>query len=54
MPDQPEDPLAQASRVVLDIVHVTVGFGLLTVQKLQVARRELETEWKRRFPAPRP
>jgi hypothetical protein len=48
MADQPEDPLAQAAKVLLDVVHVAVGFGLLTFQKLQVARRELENEFKKR------
>jgi hypothetical protein len=48
MADHPEDPLAQAAKVLLDVVHVAVGFGLLTFQKLQVARRELEAELKKR------
>jgi hypothetical protein len=33
----------------LDVVHVAVGFGLLTFQKLQVARREFEAELKKRI-----
>jgi hypothetical protein len=49
MAEQPEDPLAQAAKVLLDVVHVTVGFGLLTFQKLQVARREFEAELKKRI-----
>jgi hypothetical protein len=48
MAEQPEDPLAQAAKVLLDVVYVAVGFGLLTFQKLQVARREFEAELKRR------
>ena len=46
--EQPEDPLAQAAKVLLDVVHVAVGFGLLTFQKLQVARREFEAELRKR------
>jgi hypothetical protein len=49
MAEQPEDPLAQAAKVLLDVVHVAVGFGLLTFQKLQVARREFEAELKKRL-----
>jgi hypothetical protein len=47
MADQPEDPLAQAAKVLLDVVYVAVGFGLLSYQKLQVARRDLEAELKK-------
>ena len=49
MADQPQDPLAQAANLLLDIVHVAVGFGVLAFQKAQVARRELEAELKKRF-----
>lgn len=49
MVDQPEDPLAQAAKLLLDVAHVAVGFGLLTFQKLQVARREFEAELKKRI-----
>jgi hypothetical protein len=48
MAEQPEDPLAQAAKVLLDVVYIAVGFGLLTFQKLQVARREFEAELKKR------
>ncbi len=48
MAEQPEDPLAQAANLLLDVVQVAVGFGLLTFQKLQVARREFEAELKKR------
>jgi hypothetical protein len=47
MADHPEDPLAQAAKVLLDVVHVAVGFGFLSYQKLQVARRDLEAELKK-------
>jgi hypothetical protein len=47
MAEQPEDPLVQAAKVLLDVVHVAVGFGILTYQKLQVARREFEAELKK-------
>lgn len=32
----------QAARLVRDTFFVTVGFGVLAVQRLQVQRRELE------------
>jgi hypothetical protein len=41
-------------RQLADIVHVSVGFGILAFQKAQVLRRELETELARRFPKPKP
>jgi hypothetical protein len=47
MAEQPEDPLTQAAKVLLDVVHVAVGFGLLSYQKLQVARRDIEAELKK-------
>ena len=36
------DPLDDVRRAVTDTVYVGVGFGLITVQALQVRRRELE------------
>jgi hypothetical protein len=50
MTEKSADPLDQAGKLLLDVLHVTVGFGVLAFQKVQVARRELEAEMERRFP----
>lgn len=39
-----DDPLHEAGRVARETLYVGVGLGLLTVQALQVRRRELERE----------
>lgn len=36
------DPLDDVRRAVTDTVYIGVGLGLITVQALQVRRRELE------------
>lgn len=43
----------QIGKALLDVVHVAVGFSVIAFQKAQVARRELEAEWQRRFPKPK-
>lgn len=53
MDDQTNDHDYQVGKVLLDVVHVAVGFSVLAFQKAQVARRELEAEWQRRFPKPK-
>jgi len=40
-------------RFMRDTFYVTVGFGVLTVQKLQVRRRELEKTLDRQLSGPR-
>ena len=42
-----------ATKLLRDSFYVTVGFGVLAVQKLQVRRRELEKEIDERFAGPR-
>ncbi len=44
----------QVGKALLDVVHIAVGFSVIAFQKAQVARRELEAEWQRRFPKPKP
>jgi hypothetical protein len=48
------DPVEQAGRVLLDALRITVGFSILAFQRVQVLRREIETELQRRFPKPQP
>jgi hypothetical protein len=43
----------EAFRFMRDTFYVTVGFGVLTVQKLQVRRRELERTIDQRLAGPR-
>lgn len=47
-------PLDELSDGLLDALRITVGFGLLTFQRIQVARREAEAAFKKRFPPPQP
>ena len=44
-----DDPAAEARELLLDIVRVGVGFAILTYQKVQVVRHDLETEVKKLF-----
>jgi hypothetical protein len=44
------DALDALKRQLADILHVSVGFGVLAFQKAQVLRREMETELAKRFP----
>lgn len=41
--------LVQPVRLAREALYVTVGAGVLAVQKVQVQRRELEAELSRRF-----
>jgi hypothetical protein len=43
----------EAFRLLRDSFYVTVGFGVLTVQKLQVRRRELEKTLDHQLAGPR-
>lgn len=43
----------EAFRFLRDSFYVTVGFGVLAVQKLQVRRRELEKALDQQLAAPR-
>jgi hypothetical protein len=43
----------EAFRLLRDTFYVTVGFGVLTVQKLQVRRRELEKTLDQQLAGPR-
>lgn len=45
-------PLRSTLRLAREALYVTVGAGVLTVQKVQVQRRELEREIGRRFAGP--
>jgi hypothetical protein len=48
------DDIDALKRQLADILHVSVGFGILAFQKAQVMRRALETELARRFPKAKP
>jgi hypothetical protein len=43
----------EAVRFMRDSFYVTVGFGVLTFQKMQVQRREIEKSVDRQLAAPR-
>jgi hypothetical protein len=44
VPEPPIDPtLRQVTEIATDALHVAVGFGVLTFQRLQVRRREFES-----------
>jgi hypothetical protein len=47
-------PLRSTLRLAREALYVTVGAGVLAVQKAQVQRRELELELNRRFSGPDP
>jgi hypothetical protein len=47
-------PLVELSDALLDALRISVGFGLLTFQRIQVARREAEAAMKKRCPPPQP
>ena len=47
-------PLRSTLRLAREALYVTVGAGVLAVQKAQVQRRELEIELNRRFSGPDP
>jgi hypothetical protein len=43
------DPVRRATRLAREALYVTVGTGVLAVQRLQVQRREWEQQLERRF-----
>jgi len=41
--------LRTSTRYAREAVYIGVGAGVLAYQRLQVQRRELEAEWRKRF-----